>query len=245
VYTYNVAFEQEIMQDLSAYVDFTLSKGVYLTRFIDYGRAGSPLVAAPYLGEVMVTNSFGQSLYRGMTLGLRKRFSHGFQVEMNYVVSGDYDDDSNERDPFTDRAVDPFRILPNSRGLRSDYGFSDRDIRHKFNFFTYAELGWKIQVNARFQARGAQPISPSPRGIGNRNTLRKDNEFVSLDWRLQRPFQISERFRLIPIIEMFNTFNTENNINPLTTPGLFNFDGFLRVGTGDPRQLQLAIKIDW
>jgi hypothetical protein len=41
---------------------------------------------------------------------------------------------------------------------------------------------------------------------------------------------------------MFNTFNSENNINTLTTPGLFNFDGFLRLGVGDPRQVQLAIK---
>ena len=32
------------------------------------------------------------------------------------------------------------------------------------------------------------------------------------------------------------------NINPLSTPGLFNFDGFLRQGVGDPRQLQLAVK---
>ena len=28
----------------------------------------------------------------------------------------------------------------------------------------------------------------------------------------------------MPIIEMFNTFNNKNNINPLSTPALFNFD---------------------
>jgi hypothetical protein len=41
---------------------------------------------------------------------------------------------------------------------------------------------------------------------------------------------------------MFNTFNNRNLINPLTTVPLFNFDGFLRQGVGDPRQLQLAAK---
>jgi hypothetical protein len=41
---------------------------------------------------------------------------------------------------------------------------------------------------------------------------------------------------------MFNTFNNTNNINPLITPGLFTFDGFLRQGVGDPRQVQLAVK---
>jgi hypothetical protein len=41
---------------------------------------------------------------------------------------------------------------------------------------------------------------------------------------------------------MFNTFNNKNLVNPLTTPALFNFDGFLRQGFGDPRQVQLAVK---
>ena len=47
---------------------------------------------------------------------------------------------------------------------------------------------------------------------------------------------------LEPIFEMFNSFDNKNNINPLTTPGLFNFDGFLRTGVGDPLQIQLAVK---
>ena len=50
------------------------------------------------------------------------------------------------------------------------------------------------------------------------------------------------RFALIPIFEMFNTFNNKNLINPLSGAALFNFDGFLRQGVGDPRQLQLALK---
>ena len=48
---------------------------------------------------------------------------------------------------------------------------------------------------------------------------------------------------MMPIIEMFNTFNNENNINPLSTPALFDFAGFLRAGVGDPRQTQLAVKM--
>ena len=44
---------------------------------------------------------------------------------------------------------------------------------------------------------------------------------------------------------MFNTFNSTNNINPLTTAALFNFDGFLRQGVGDPLQVQLAVKFSF
>jgi hypothetical protein len=232
VYTTNVAFEQELAQHLSLYVDFTHAKGVHMTRFLNVNRNN---LFSPFLGEVMVTSANGKSLYRGLTVGVRRRFSGRYQFEGNYTFSKDMDDDSNERDPFTDRAFD-------INNLRLDYALSDRDIRHRFNFFSNVGLPWRFDLNARVQARSAQPITPAVRTATNRNTLRKNNEFFSLDWRLQRPFRFSESMALIPIFEMFNTFNTENNINPLVTPGLFNFDGFLRQGVGDPRIIQLAVK---
>ena len=156
------------------------------------------------------------------------------------MLSKDEDDDSNERDPFTDRSF-------NFYNLSLDYGPSDRDIRHKFNFFTYAELPQQFLASVRIQARSAQPITTSPRVLNGadrgRNWDRKDNEYFSLDWRLQRAFRVAIRCRIIPSVEMFNTFNNANNVNPLSTPALFNFDGFLRQGVGDPRQLQVAVKV--
>jgi hypothetical protein len=235
IYTTNVAFEQEIANNLSVYFDFTHAKGVHLTRFLNVNRNN---FFSPFLGEVQVTSAVGKSLYNGFTVGVRKRLSHGYQFEANYVLSKDKDDDSNERDPFTDRSFD-------INNLQLDYALSDRDIRHKFNFFTTARLPWGFEGNARVQARSAQPITPGVRTATNRNTARKDNKFFSFDWRLQRPFRFGERYALIPIFEMFNTFNNANNINPLSTPGLFNFDGFLRQGVGDPRQAQLAVKFEF
>src|SRR2546430_10253024 len=49
--------------------------------------------------------------------------------DANYTYSKDYDDDSNERDPFTFRYANLFN-------LASEYSYSDRDERHKFNFYT-------------------------------------------------------------------------------------------------------------
>jgi len=232
IYTANLQFEQQIANDLSLYFDFTHSKGVHLTRFLNLGRSG---IFAPQLGDVFVTAALGKSLYNGFTVGMRKRFSKGYQFEWNYVLSKDKDDDSNERDPFTDRAFD-------INNLQLDYAYSDRDIRHKFNFFTFIEIGWGLEGNFRVQGRTAQPITPGARTATNRNIDRKDNQYFSFDWRIQRPFRFGERYAIIPVVEMFNTFNNANNINPLVTPGLFNFDGFLRQGVGDPRQVQLAVK---
>lgn len=237
IYTTNVAFEQELAPNWAAYVDFTMAKGVHLTRFVNINLGPAPF--GPQLGDVFVTQSSAKSLYRGLTVGLRKRFSNRFQMEGNYVFSKDLDDDSNERDPFTDRVFD-------HNDFKKDYSLSDRDIRHKFNFYTYMELGKGFEANARIQARSAQPITPNPRVVGGtdlgRNSVRKDNKFFSFDWRVQRPFKLGEHMSLMPVLEMFNTFNNDNNVNPLTTVALFNFDGFLRQGVGDPRQVQLALK---
>jgi hypothetical protein len=194
----------------------------------------------PQLGDVFVTNSRGHGLYRGATFGVRKRLSQHYQLEANYVLAKDEDDDSNERDPFTDRSF-------NFYDLDLDYGPSDRDIRHKVNFYTYAELPSQFRLNVRVQARTAQPITTSPRVLNGvdrgRNWDRKENEYFSLDWRLQRAFRVGLRSEIVASLEMFNTFNNANNVNPLTTPALFNFDGFLRTGVGDPRQVQLAVKV--
>jgi hypothetical protein len=252
---YNIAYEQQLAPDWAGYVDFIWNEGDHLTRFLDYNR-GSPVccdlgantgnrftysrIWGPQLDEVMVANSLGESRYRGLTIGLRKRLSNGFQFEGNYVIAKDEDNDSNERDPFTDRSFNFF-------DLSKDWGPSDRDIRHKVNVFGYFTIPHGFWANARVQYRSAQPITASPRianGVDSgRNSQRKDNEFFTFDWRLARPFRIGGRYEVTPILEMFNTFNDDNNINPLSTPALFNFDGFLRTGVGDPRQVQLAVKV--
>jgi len=250
--TFNVAYEQEIRPDWAAYVDFTYANADHLTRFLNYNRSGPVAPTngnsytytgkpwAPQLDEVMVTNSRGGSEYRGVTFGLRKRFSHGYQLEGNYVLAKDEDDDSNERDPFTDRSFNFF-------DLSQDWGPSDRDIRHKANFFGFFDLTRGFSVNTRVQYRGPQPITANPRvenGVDRgRNGERKDNEFFTFDWRLMYAFRFSNGMQIMPILEMFNTFNNANNINPLSTPALFDFSGFLRTGVGDPRQVQLAVKV--
>lgn len=283
IYTTNVGYEQQLFGDYAAYLDFTMSKGVHLTRFIDPNKGVSTTfncasqnspgvnytniapgvcqpdngtvviypsdvfgsgVAAPFsdLGSITDTVSSSKSLYRGFTIGMRKRMSHRFLFDANYTYSSDRDDDSNERDPFTFRYANLFN-------LASEYSLSDRNETHKFNAYSVANLPWGFNGNIRMQAHSAQPITPSPRFQGGkdlgRNTLLKDNAFFTFDFGVDRPIRLGERMRLIPRIEMFNTFNNKNNVNPLSTPALFNFDGFLRAGVGDPRQAQLAVRFEF
>jgi hypothetical protein len=235
--TVNVALEQALTPDWGLYFDFSWSKGVDLSQFLNINSAGRGAPFSPQLSDDFVHTSLAHSLYRGATFGVRKRLRGDYQLEANYVLSKDMDTDSSERDPFTDRSFN----LPLSE-LDRLYAPADRDIRHKFNMYGYGNLVAGIFGSARIQARTAQPITPTGGGPDERNSIRKDNEFFTFDWRIMRPFRFGGHYELIPTLEMFNTFNNKNNINPLVTPALFNFDGFLRLGVGDPRQVQLAVK---
>jgi hypothetical protein len=262
------------MQNMTAYADFDWSMGVHLTRFEDPNSARSGFTLPlngdtatytgpfpfPALGMLTNTTSDARSLYRGVTFGVKEHLSQRFQMEANYTYSQDWDDDSNERDPFS------FRYA-NFYNLAAEYSPSDRDQRHRFNFYAYAKLPAGFTGDIRMQAHSAQPITdvanpaggPSgpPCSITNskfrfvngvdcgRNHLRKDNAFFSLDFALDRAFHIGERMRIIPKLEIFNLFNNKNNVNSLTTPGFINFDGFLREGVGDPRQAQLSARFEF
>jgi hypothetical protein len=274
IYAVNVAYEQQVIQNMSAYVDFDWSLGVHLTRFEDPNSAKSGFTlpvngdtasytgATPFpaLGGITNTTSDARSLYRGVTFGVKEHLSAKLQMEANYTYSRDYDDDSNERDPFS------FRYA-NFYNLAAEYAPSDRDERHRFNFYTYGKLPGGFTGDIRMQAHSAQPITdvanpaggPSgpPCSITNsatrfvngidcgRNHLRKDNAFFSFDFALDRAFRIGERMRIIPKLEIFNLFNNKNNVNSLTTPGFINFDGFLREGVGDPRQAQISARFEF
>ncbi|HLK04333.1 MAG TPA: TonB-dependent receptor, partial [Candidatus Acidoferrum sp.] len=261
IYSTNVGYEQQLIGDYALYADFSMSKGVHLTRFtnpnagtgftlptvgqdtVNYVGVHNPF---PNLGDITDTVSSAKSLYRGATVGVRKRMSHRFLFDANYTYSKDYDDDSNERDPFTFRYANLFN-------LASEYSYSDRDERHKFNFYTVANLPWGFDANVRMQAHSAQPITDNVNGNGTgapcseqnsltrfviptgggtaidcgRNHLRKDNAFFTFDFGVGRPFHFGERYVLTPKVEVFNTFNNTNNVNPLSTPALFDFNGFL------------------
>ena len=48
-----------------------------------------------------------------------------------------------------------------------------------------------------------------------------------------------------PILEVFNVVNCDNFLSPEVTNLVFNFDGTIRSGVGDPRQVQLGLRVTW
>ncbi|HVE79920.1 MAG TPA: carboxypeptidase regulatory-like domain-containing protein [Gemmatimonadaceae bacterium] len=217
------------------------------------------------VGVLTVVESSARSRYNGATVGLKRSLDPNLQFQLNYTLSFDKSDDDNERDPFS------FRYAQANR-LDREYNWSDRDQRHRFNAWLLARVPGNIYLNNRVSAYSAQPASEAcgtndqgagrratgpgdrvcrvggvptaaPTGvIIQRNGLRKDNAFFSWDVRISRPFVVPGGGQLEAIVEVFNVTNHSNFRDPAATSLLFNFDGTIRSGLGDPRQVQAGVR---
>lgn len=243
----SASVEREIYKNMSFLVAYNYAKSDRLTRFVNRGDGRLyPGGVSPFerangsgIGEIRSTESSARSLYQGVTFTLNKRFANRYQFQVNYLLAFDKSDDDNERDPFTFRYVDP-------RDLSPEYGYSDRDQRHRFNAFATFLLPYEINISPILQYRSAQPTSVVNRGtfpnIIQRNTERLENEFFTLDVRASKSFKITETVAIEGIFEAFNLFNNRNQ-RSLPRPLTFNFDGTVTAGFGEPRQAQIGVRL--
>jgi len=254
-----LAYERQIGADLGLSLSYTHASTDFLTRFIDRNAAafGNPWGSGPRaLNTLTVVESSAKSRYNGFTIGLRRVLDPTFQFQVNYTLSFDKSDDDNERDPFT------FRYA-RADSLQAEYNWSDRDQRHRVNAWALLKLPAGIYMNNRVSYYSAQPVSEQC-GVGNvgngvraasgaericpngsiwkRNTLRKDNAYFSWDLRLSRPFNLGRQGQVEANIEVFNLTGNDNFRDPAYGSLLFNFDGTIRSGLGDPRQLQAGLR---
>ncbi len=246
---------------LTGSIAVTFANTDRLTRFVNRndGVFGNPwstgLPGGNGISTLTTVESSASSQYRGVTIGLARKASANNQFEINYTYATDKSDDDNERDPFT------FRYARADR-LDAEWGYSDRDQRHRLNGYLLSRLPYGFLLNNRFSYASAQPMSEScvanaPSGmraatagdricangtILERNTLRRANEYASWDLRLGRPFMLGNGQTIEAIVEVFNVLGRNNFRDPAFGSLLFNFDGTIRSGLGDPRQIQAGLR---
>jgi hypothetical protein len=258
----SLGYEKELLRQLAASVVYTYARTDNLTRFINRNDAvfGSPWSSGldgttNGVSTLTTVESSAKSRYQGVTFGLARMADPDFQFQANYTLSVDKADDDNERDPFS------FRYARADR-LDREYNYSDRDQRHRLNLWSLYHFPFDIYVNNRFSWYSAQPTSekcvnnqpsgerataPSDRICANgnillRNTIRRDNAFASWDIRLSKPFRTRGAGQVEAIVEVFNVLNRDNFRDPSSASLLFNFDGTIRNGLGDPRQVQVGVR---
>jgi hypothetical protein len=260
-FTATLGYEREVVTGLAAGLSYTHARTDHLTRFFN---ANDPVFGSPWatglaggngIGALTVVQSTAKSRYNGITAELRRTAGTHLQFQANYTLSWDKSDDDNERDPFT------FRYA-RADSLQAEYGYSDRDQRHRFNAWVLAILPGDFYLNNRLSAYSAQPASEScgadNQGTGTRvasnsplricpdghvlqrNTIRRDNAYFSWDIRLSRPFNLGQQGTFEAIFEVFNVTNADNFKDPSSGGTFLNFDGTIRSGLGEPRQFQVG-----
>ena len=141
-------------------IGYTHARTDDLTRFVNHNDAvfGSPLGrglgadGGNGLGDLTGRGEHARSRYHGLGLGFGDGGGGGVQFQINYTLSWDRSDDDNERDPFTFRYVDPTR-------LDREWGYSDRDQRHRLNAWALVRLPGGLFLNHRLSWYSAQPVS--------------------------------------------------------------------------------------
>ncbi len=267
-----LSWEQEFIPDYAFLFKINYAKTDHITRFINRNDAqlggvwstGLGADGSNGVGEIRSAESTAKSRYTGLTVGVNKRYSKNFALQAYYTYSEDESDDDNERDPFTYR----YASLAN---LGPEFGLSDRNQDHRFNAWVLWTAPWGINFNTRITYLDNQPQdirpdgspvsafpptercipSPGPGGgppceidaqIFQRNQGEKNNEFLTLDFRLSKDFNVGG-WTIQPVIDVFNITDEENFLVPEVTNLIFNFDGTVRSGGGSPRTLQLGVRL--
>jgi len=220
----------------------------------DYqGRLYDTRFGVTYIGQPI-----GYSIYHAGTLTVRRAFARHFGLTANYVFSRAIDHGAGNSTFIAPE--DPYNT-------RLDRGLSAEHAKHRVILTLSAEApaglpvlgGFGAHVIATAQSpryfnvtagsdvnRDLNALTDRPDTLG-RNTHRGD-DFVSLDLRLVRRFQMAERYSLEAIVEFYNLFNRVNITDfftvwgrpTLAQPPIATFN--MPRAVGDAFKTQLALR---
>ena len=143
---WNFNVQQDLGHDVGVMVGYFASKGTNeniernYNQFINGARpypflsASSPIDPGLPLANISVYESVGNSSYNGLWLNVKKRLSHGLQLDSSYTWSKSIDDNSRNVQGL---------VLQDNYNVRGDRGLSDFDVRHHFVMSPVWDLPFK------------------------------------------------------------------------------------------------------
>jgi carboxypeptidase family protein/TonB-dependent receptor-like protein len=228
-------------------IDGVWARGRHLLRSIDlnYPDLDNPSRPRPdpAFQRILTRDSNGNSWYRGLQAGFRKRHSARHSYAVTYTLS------RAERD-----TEDWEFLAQDQRNFAAERGPASSDARHRLSWSTNADLPYALRLTTLFTARSAFPynittgsddngdlaITDRPAGV-TRNSARGAAAW-QLDLRLSKVIAVG-RHRMELLAEAFNVTNQRN---------WTAFDGVVTNGTfgkptasGDPRQIQAGVRVDF
>jgi len=266
----NLQLERELPGNAIVSVGYLHVRGLHLilSRNVNVptvpASAGIPNLGRPdpNWGNIARFESSGKSNYDGMVVSYNQRATPWASLRVSYTLSKTIDDAGN----FF------FSSVQNNFDINDDRGLSDNDQRHRLvisgsleaptenkatgfqHFLNGFQLGYIFTYASRLPFNmlvGSDRNfdtnnNDRPLGVG-RNTGR-GFDFASLDLRLSRRFELTERVDLQLLAEGFNVLNRSNLGIPNNTFGS-GVQPLPRFGQPtaafDPRQFQFGMKVSF
>jgi|RhiMethySRZTD1v2_1073278.scaffolds.fasta_scaffold01626_8 carboxypeptidase family protein/TonB-dependent receptor-like protein len=228
-------------------VDGVWARGRHLLRSLDlnYPDLDNPARPRPNpaFQRILTRDANGNSWYRGLQAGLRKRHSARHSYAVTYTLSR------------AERDTEDFEFLANDqRDYAAERGPASSDARHRLSASTNADLPWHLRLTTLLTARSSFPynittgaddnndlaVTDRPPGV-SRNSVRGSAAW-QLDLRLSKLVVLGRQR-----VELFaEVFNVTNQPNWTAFDGVVSNTTFGRpTSSGDPRQVQLGIRMDF
>ncbi len=228
--------------------DYIHEQGVHGYRRYDY-TAGytlfSPLFPSDIASQtanvpdIADFKSDNRSSYNAMMLRVQGNLARRFNLTANYTLSSakTWGCVLGELFDYVNGVCNP--LNPFGPG---DYGPSGEDVLSRFVVAGVVYVPGGFELTTLIQAESARPITLTTpvdvNGLGDPTNDRavvngvqttldqfRGTPYFQVDLRVTRPFQVNERWRILPFIEFFNLFNRNNpganyvtNISALPTP---------------------------
>ncbi len=172
-----LAFEREILPNMSLTVSYLLYRGDNLIRTRDVNlpqpvevtgtfsgsttasflrfpsatlNGSQPLRPIPGFARIQLFESTANSFYQGLGVELKRRLANRFSFIASYTLSKAKDDKPDSTAVVV--GADDFKFVQNQFDLRDEYGRSDLDVRHRFVFSPVYETGGFNSENAVLRA---------------------------------------------------------------------------------------------
>jgi hypothetical protein len=252
-YQSNIGWEHELSGSTSISADYVRVDGRDLNMRI---RPNTKVKGRPYIGDVgilpnnstfRVAVSKGTSRYDALILAIKRRMSHGVDLNASYTNARATSDVGTASDEIvqnlTQDVTQPFAAVQQGPSARTD-------ARHRVTLSAVVQAPWGVQVSPIFFYRSALPVQTAE-GVdlnhdGNSNditalayrytglddaghaTVAEDGPcktvncsrrapYSQLNLRVSKAFRLPHSLRIEAIAEVFNLFNAANPFINLTT----------------------------
>lgn len=238
--------QRELNKDTGLSIDGVFAWGDNLLLLRDANAPINGVRPDPTVLLIFSVEAQGHSEYKALQIGLQRRFSDRYAINVAYTLSDTEDNTAGHRSFVSD-----------SYDLDADFGRSDNDILHTLNAAALLEAPWGIKLSLGTSASSGPhynivtgidtnedgEFNERPPGV-ERNSGDGD-ALWTVDARASKVFDFG-RAQMEFIVEAFNLFNRANagGFNGNQQSPLFGQPTLILTGF-EPRQVQLAVRVDF